>query len=102
MQPLVDWLTSTQLSAFVNAHAWVWPACESLHFFGLALLIGNVGLLDLRLLGFEKHSPFLPLNRFVLWGILGFFINLVTGILFFVGNPAQYINNVAFGWKVLF
>jgi hypothetical protein len=102
LQPLADWLSTTSLSQFVTGHAWVWPACESLHFFGLALLIGNVGLLDLRLLGFERHLPLLPLNRFVLWGILGFAINLVTGILFFVGNPAQYVHNIAFGWKVLF
>ena len=102
LQPLAEWLTGTRLSMFVTGHAWVWPACESLHFLGLALLIGSVGLLDLRLLGFEKHSAFLPVNRFVLWGILGFFINLVTGLLFFVGNPAQYIHNIAFGWKVLF
>ena len=102
LQPLADWLTKTSLSAFVINHAWVWPACESLHFVGLALLIGNVGLLDLRLLGFEKRLSFMAVNRFILWALLGFAINLATGILFFVGNPAQYVHNVAFGWKVLF
>ena len=102
MQPLVDWLTSTQLSAFVNAHAWVWPACETLHFIGLALLIGNVGVLDLRLLGVQKGMPVIPLNAFVRWGVAGFVINLLTGILFFVGNPAQYVTNIAFGYKLAF
>ena len=102
MQPLVDWLTSTQLSAFVNAHAWVWPACETLHFIGLALLIGNVGLLDFRLLGIVKDMAFVPVNRFVRWAVLGFAINLATGIVFFVGNPAQYVSNVAFGYKLAF
>jgi len=102
MQPLVDWLTSTQLSAFVNAHAWVWPACETLHFVGLALLIGNVGLLDLRLLGVEKGMAVIPLNGFIRWGLAGFLINLATGIVFFVGNPAQYVSNVAFGYKLAF
>jgi hypothetical protein len=102
LQPLANWLTATSLSAFVNNHAWVWPACESLHFVGLALLIGNVGLLDLRLLGFEKRLPIMAVNRFVRWGVLGFAINLVTGIFFFAGNPAQYIHNIAFGWKVAF
>ena len=69
MQAFAVWLAATRYSAFVNGHQWVWPACETLHFIGLALLIGNVGLLDLRLLGFEKGLPFIvaeplrPLGR---------------------------------------
>ena len=100
MQPLADWLVTTDLSIFVNRHSWVWPTCETLHVMGLALLIGNVGLLDLRVLGVEKRLPVAPLNRFVRWAMLGFLINLVTGIMFFAGNPAQYIHNIAFGYKI--
>jgi hypothetical protein len=102
MQPFAVWLASTRLSGFVTGHSWVWPACETLHFMGLALLIGNVGLLDLRLLGVAKQLPLVPLSRFVRWAVLGFVINLLTGIMFFAGNPFQYINNVAFGWKIAF
>lgn len=102
MQPFVDWLTATQLSLFVNRHQWVWPACETLHFVGLALLIGNVGLLDLRLLGVLKEFAFVPLDRFVRWAVLGFLINLVTGVMFFAGNPGQYVHNIAFGYKLVF
>lgn len=102
MKPILDWLTATQLSAFVTENGWVWPTCETLHFIGLALLIGNVGLLDCRLLGVGKGIAIRPLNRFVRWGVLGFAINLVTGVLFFVGNPKQYIYNIAFGWKLAF
>jgi hypothetical protein len=102
MEPFAQWIVGTRMSAFVNDHSWVWPACETLHFVGLALVIGNVGLLDLRLLGVEKRIPVAPLSRFVRWAILGFAINLVTGITFFVGNPFQYIANVAFGYKLAF
>jgi hypothetical protein len=102
VQSFSEWLVTTNLSMFVNGHSWVWPACETLHFIGLALLIGNVGLLDLRVLGVEKRLPVAPLNRFVRWGVLGFLINLVTGIMFFAGNPFQYIHNIAFGYKVAF
>jgi len=34
--------------------------------------------------------------------VLGFGLNLVTGMLFFIGSPDQYIENVAFHWKVVF
>jgi hypothetical protein len=102
MQHLSEWLVNTRLSGFVTGHAWVWPACETLHFVGLALLVGNVGILDLRLLGIEKRLPVAPLGRFVRWAVLGFAINLGTGILFFVGNPFQYVHNIAFGFKLVF
>jgi hypothetical protein len=102
MHSLAEWLAATQMSGFVNEYSWVWPACETLHFVGLALLIGNIGLVDLRLLGVEKRLALAPLSRFIRLAVLGFLINLVTGIVFFVGNPFQYINNVAFGFKIGF
>ena len=86
----------------MNHYVWVWPASESLHFFGLSLLIGTVGLLDLRMLGMAKMLPLAPLHRLIPWGIFGFIINLTTGILFFAGNPFRYIHNIAFAFKLLF
>ncbi len=69
---------------------------------GLALLMGIVGVLDLRMLGMAKELPLGPLQRLMPWAILGFVINLITGFLFFTGDPAQYIHNVAFAMKLLF
>lgn len=40
------WLNSTMLSRFVNDHFWVWPTLEILHFTGMCLLIGAIGLFD--------------------------------------------------------
>jgi hypothetical protein len=96
------WLEATAVSKAVTHYSWIWPTCETLHFIGLALLIGNVGLLDLRMLGAAKGIPLAPLTRLVRWGVLGFVINLLTGIVFFVGAPSQYVNNIAFQLKLLF
>ena len=80
---------------------WAWPTFETLHFIGLCLLFGVAALLDLRVLGMMKSVPFPALHRLLPWGILGFGVNLVTGILFFVANPEQYTENVAFHWKIV-
>ena len=96
------WLEATSVSRAVTYYSWIWPTCETLHFIGLALLIGNVGVLDLRLLGAVKRLPVAPLNRLIRWGVLGFIINLVTGIIFFVGAPSQYVTNIAFALKLIF
>lgn len=78
-----------------------WPALETLHFIGLTLLIGVVLLIDLRMLGVMKSVSFPALHRLLPWAILGFGVNTVTGMLFFVASPDQYAHNVAFVWKLV-
>ena len=52
------WVRSTALSHFVLAHElWVWPGLEMLHYFGLSMLFGTVGVFDLRVLGLLKRIP---------------------------------------------
>ena len=53
---IVTTLKATTLSHWMIQLTWLWPLCETLHFVGLALLIGVVGLLDLRLLGFFRRA----------------------------------------------
>ncbi len=96
------WIDSTNVSSFVRGHTWVWPACETLHFMGLSLLIGMVGMFDLRVLGFAPGLPLRAVHRLIPLGVAGFVVNLVTGVLFVAGRPGQYIHNPAFGWKLLF
>ena len=94
------WLTSASIGSFVISRTWVWPASETLHFIGLCLLFGVVLLVNLRMLGMMKNVPLAALHRLLPWGILGFGINTITGILFFLASPEQYTQNVAFHWKM--
>ena len=80
---------------------WGGPASETVHFIGLSLLFGVVLLVDLRMLGFMKGIPYSTLHRLLPWGVLGFGVNVVTGILFFIGAPPDfYVNNPVFIWKL--
>jgi hypothetical protein len=97
-----EWLTSASVKSFVIDKPWVWPACETVHFIGLCLSLGVVLLANLRMLGMMKNVSFAAVHRLLPWGILGFGINLVTGMLFFIGSPEQYTRNVAFYWKMAF
>jgi hypothetical protein len=96
------WLEGTALSERVNWSSWVWPLCECLHFLGFTLLIGTVGLFDLRVLGMARDLPPGTFDRLLRWGVAGFALCLGTGILFFVGIPGGYIDNPAFRLKLLF
>ena len=80
---------------------WWWAFMMDLHFIGLALLIGTVGILNLRMLGFAKPLPIAPLHRLMPWAMAGFGINTLTGILAFIGMPNYYAFDVAFWLKML-
>jgi hypothetical protein len=99
---IVVWLKTTALSKMVITYAWVWPLCETLHFIGLALLLGAAGFFDLRLMGLLRQVPIAAVMRLRIWAAVGVAINLATGILFFVGAPDQYISNPAWWAKVTF
>jgi len=102
LQAFSAWFETTRLSWYLIHHPWVRPASETLHLFGIAMLIGVIGAMDLRLLGVAKRLPFAPLYRLLPWAISGFAICLATGSLFFAGAPFQYIHNTAFWLKMLF
>lgn len=99
-----------KLGDWVGAAGWPFPTCETLHFIGLCLLFGVAAVVDLRMLGVMKGVSFQALHRLLPWSVLGFGINVVTGILFFVSDPWQYVHtgywlgaqNAAFMWKMIF
>lgn len=102
IQPWEAWVRSTALHGFAVSHPWVWQACETLHYLGLSLLLGTVGLFDLRILGLAKGIPAPALHRLIPWGVGGYLLNLLTGAVFFAGFPEQYAYNHAFHFKLAF
>lgn len=94
------WVRGTWLSAFVLAHPRMWQVLETLHYFGLCLLFGTVGVFDLRVLGVGKAIAPSVLHKLVRWGVAGFALNVITGICFFAAYPDQYAYNSAFHVKL--
>jgi uncharacterized membrane protein len=80
--------------------AWAWPIVESVHFLGLCMLIGCIGTFDLRLLGVARRVPIAAMHRLIPFGILGFVINISSGVMFVLTEPDQYIYNPSFHLKL--
>jgi hypothetical protein len=102
MDAFIDWIVSTRLSFFVTENGPVWPILETIHFCGLTLLAGTVGLFDLRLLGIGKGIAPSTLHASLRWGMAGFAASVITGVMFISGTPDQYFYNDAFLLKVVF
>jgi hypothetical protein len=102
LRHLLNPLYWTPMGEFMRNSSWAWPTFESLHFMGMSLLIGTIGVFDLRLLGFARAVPVAALHRLIPLGITGFVLNFLTGICFICATPDQYLFNAAFRWKVVF
>ncbi len=106
LAPVSGWLEpilrESPMGEYVRSSRWAWPVLESLHFLGMSLLIGTVGVFDLRLLGFARGIPYAALHRLIPLGIAGFVLNASTGLFFISGTPDQYFYNRAFIVKVTF
>jgi uncharacterized membrane protein len=95
------WLNTASIASAVIEYRWAWAILETLHFIGLVMLF-IVVVVNLRVLGIMKQVSFPALHRLLPWAIIGFAINSITGMLFFIGAADQYTLNPAFYWKMLF
>ena len=96
-----QFLASKISDVAVNS-TWAWPSAETVHFLGLSLSFGVLLAINLRILGAMKRVPFADVHRLLPWGMLGFGLNLITGMFFFVGQPRQYVGSAPFYWKIVF
>jgi uncharacterized membrane protein len=83
--------------------SWLFPAIQSIHLAGIALLVGSTVMLDLRALGLvlDRHSSPEVAKRFTPWSRTGLAILLITGPVLFASNVPRYVNNPAFVFKMI-
>ncbi|MFM1988148.1 MAG: hypothetical protein RJA99_1105 [Pseudomonadota bacterium] len=94
-------LANTALARWLQT-GWVFPAVESAHLISVALLVGSIAVVDLRLLGALRHAPIAPLLRSALpVALAGFAGAVATGTLLFVANAGDLVGNRLFAIKLV-
>jgi hypothetical protein len=99
--PVLVWIHDSAYGALMRDVPWMFPTFQALHLMGMVLLIGVIGLIDLRVLGFAKSLPLAPLHRLIPLALFGFVVNLITGIGFFASEPYSFAVVWAFRIKML-
>jgi uncharacterized membrane protein len=97
---LITAMSGSAIKAVVTESTKLWAASEALHFMGLAILFGMVLFIDLRILGIVKGVSFESIHKLLPFAVAAYAVNLVTGMLFFIGASDQYTGNPVFYWKV--
>lgn len=91
-------IESSQVGVVIAESTIVFPLIESAHLLGLALSVGLLLIVDLRLLGvvLKKVPAVSVLKQLRLWIFAGFALTFVSGILLFWSAAAQDVANIAF------
>lgn len=98
---IIAFLDGSAVNLFIKSRSWVWPTLEMVHFLGLCMVLGSLLIVDLSVIGFAKGISLRLVDKFIIVTLIGFALNLATGTLFFIGDPARYLVNIAFQIKIL-
>lgn len=87
---------------FLNVHEWAYGATEIVHILSLAVAIGLIALVDLRLLGvgIERVSAERLWRATAVASLIGFVVALTTGLMIFSTDPIRYYQHPTMRFKL--
>lgn len=98
-----EWLANTPFSMLLQNVSWIIPAVQCVHIVCISIVMGSVGLIDLRLLGITGHSQSISnlTSRLLPWVWISLVVLLITGALLAIAEPVRSLTNPAFQAKML-
>ena len=102
LMTICEWLEQTNAGTTIRESLWLFPVIETVHIFGIILLVGATSILDLRLMGLTfRDEPVSKLaGRFIPWALAGFVIQVTTGLLLFSSEATKMYGNLGFQIKM--
>ena len=100
---LAEWLQSLhhwELAAFLRRSLYAYPLVNAAHILGIALLVGAILPVDLKILGFTSGPPLDSARSLARFAAAGLALAAGTGFLLFSVQPLEYAANPAFWTKV--
>lgn len=86
---------------WIGRSAWAYPALEVLHITGIALMLGSLVVLELRVWGLGREVPLPALGRLALSvSMTGFALIALSGLTLFAAHPAEMLANRSFVIKM--
>jgi hypothetical protein len=94
-------IEASALGEAMRKWLWLYPSVEIVHIVGIAVLVGSIAVLDLRLLGFSRSLPVRRLAAHVLpWTLGSFALILPSGLAMFVAHAGDLMANPVFVLKI--
>jgi hypothetical protein len=98
----LQWLNDSGFSTGLRESEIAFPLTECCHLVGLAVSVGVIIWLDLRLLGLAMRSDRVSevVSRLEPIAKAGFLLMFLSGIMLFMGNPMNYYETIPFRIKM--
>jgi hypothetical protein len=96
------WLRETPFSLAIATHDWVIPAVQSVHIVTIAVLIGSVLVIDLRLLGLieRRQAVGALMDHYLPVVAVSMVVLFVTGAVLIAGEPTRALFRITFWLKM--
>ncbi|MGE0746009.1 MAG: hypothetical protein AB7K86_12210 [Rhodospirillales bacterium] len=102
---LVEWarlIEASAAGAMMRESFWLYPVMNLTHLLGLVMLVGGIGLLDLRLLGFGRSVPAAALSRYVTpIAVAGLVLMIGSGAMQFAADAGALAGADVFRLKIV-
>jgi hypothetical protein len=101
------WLETTDFSTWVREGDFIWTGFSAFyvilgfHSIGMAIVVGVSFILSLRLFGYYRTLPIDGALKLIPLAWAGFTINLISGIVLFVGQSRRELLTMTFNIKIL-
>jgi hypothetical protein len=104
LRDFCQWLQDTPWGVGIRESTWVFPLIEGTHAIGIALSVGTLLVIDLRLAGLLlRREPVSQVSNQVMpWSLGGFTIMFLTGTLLFWSQAVKAYGSIFFRIKILF
>jgi hypothetical protein len=85
--PAAHWLDSAGIGPWARGSPYVYPVANTLHLLGLVMLVGGIGVVDLRVAGLWRSIPVDALSKALTpVAIAGLLLMVPTGTLLFAAD----------------
>ncbi|HWF00065.1 MAG TPA: DUF6644 family protein [Caulobacteraceae bacterium] len=100
---LAKWVEGTALAQFVARSPWVFPTVETVHVIAIALVLGSIARVDMRLLNlYSSRRPVSEVAGELLpWTWACFAVAAAAGTLMFISAASKYVVDPPFQLKML-
>jgi hypothetical protein len=100
---MMTWLEHRPFAIAIAESTWLFPIVETVHVLALTVVVGSVGMMDLRLLGVgsKDRAASEVISSSLPWAWSAFAVAFVAGSMLFSSKAATYYVNLPFRIKML-
>ena len=94
-------MATSSFGQWASGSALAYPVANVVHLLGLVMLIGAIGIVDLRLAGAFRTIPVAPLYRSLIpVAIAGLILMVPSGATMFAADAISMAGSAVFRWKI--